>query len=234
VFSSSIETVLPSGRGRRVLHAFPVEQGAGPPVWSPSGKRFAYSVLDADDVRSSVYVVRRDGTGRRKLTGNGAVDDWSVNGRILFHREGSKPGLYSMGAGGKRVRRLTSPPRFADDPGRVVFDRDGSWSPDGRQIAFARSSVHLEDVYLANADGSSPHAFAQGADGPAWSPNGKRLAYVSEFGENVHIERADGTGPIHRPMPRPQHGTSSCGSESFGTAESGGMGRLAWQPRPPR
>ena len=39
VFSSSIETVLPSGRGRRVLRSFPVEQGAAAgPVWSPSGR----------------------------------------------------------------------------------------------------------------------------------------------------------------------------------------------------
>ena len=205
------------------------------PVWSPSGKRFAYSVVaDAETGRSSVYVIRRDGTSRRKLTGNGSVDDWSVNGRILFHRQGNRAGLYSMNAGGKHVRRLTSPPRFRDDPDREVFDRGGSWSPDGRRMAFSRSAAHLEDVYVANADGSGLHEFAQGGRWPAWSPNGKRLAYVSVYGEDIHIERADGRGPIHLPMTRPQHGTSSCGSESFGTGESGGIGRLAWQPRPRR
>ena len=38
-YSSTIETVLPSGRGRRVLRAFPAEQAAVGPVWSPSWRR---------------------------------------------------------------------------------------------------------------------------------------------------------------------------------------------------
>src|SRR5215208_4071229 len=61
-FSSSIETVLPSGRGRRVLRSFPVEQGVGEsgPVWSPSGRLLTLQQS------SRLAVIRADGTGDRQ------------------------------------------------------------------------------------------------------------------------------------------------------------------------
>ena len=82
VFSSSIETVLPSGRGRRVLRAFPVEQGVGEsgPVWSPSGRSLTFQQ------GSRLAIIRADGTGLRQLpqlTNGDGDPTWSPDGRRL-------------------------------------------------------------------------------------------------------------------------------------------------------
>src|SRR5215207_1583715 len=60
--SSRIETVLPSGRERRVLYDFPAglasESG---PAWSPSGRLLAFQR------QGRLQIIRRDGTVVRRL-----------------------------------------------------------------------------------------------------------------------------------------------------------------------
>ncbi len=76
---------------------------------------------------------------------------------------------------------------------------DGSWSPDGREIAYSRG----RELYLANSDGSNPRLLAT-LPGlgwqPRWSPDGLRLRFtlfdvstsvttlweVSREGTNLH------------------------------------------------
>lgn len=55
---------------------------------------------------------------------------------------------------------------------------DPAWSPDGKQIAFARQGPGA-GIHVINADGSNEHLVA-GADevrSPAWSPDGNRIVY---------------------------------------------------------
>ena len=82
LYSSTIETVLPSGRGRRVLRAFPVEQGAVGPVWSPSGKLLTFQE------GSRLAMMRGDGTALRRLpqlTSGDRAPTWSPQGgRLAF------------------------------------------------------------------------------------------------------------------------------------------------------
>jgi dipeptidyl aminopeptidase/acylaminoacyl peptidase len=66
---------------------------------------------------------------------------------------------------------------------------DPTWSPDGRWLAFSGEAGGQASLMIASADGGSPRALAQmtGTNSPltfegnaiAWSPDGKRIAFVS-------------------------------------------------------
>ncbi len=74
----------------------------------------------------------------------------------------------------------------------------GSWSPDGRQVAFAASENGNSDIWIAAADGSGARRLTHdpGTDtSPSWSPDGRRIAFVSTRAGNPHlfVMNADGS-----------------------------------------
>ena len=83
----------------------------------------------------------------------------------------------------------------------VRIDTDeGTWmnidvSPDGSRVAFDM----LGDIYVMPIGGGSPVRIAQGLSyeqQPRWSPDGSRIAFVSDRagGDNIWIMNADGSG----------------------------------------
>ena len=87
----------------------------------------------------------------------------------------------------------------ADGTGRTRLTHDGpravsgqpAWSPDGSRIAFVRQVPAGGDnvrvgIWVMNADGTNPHAVTPtpatnvAESGPAWSPDGQRLAFSRE------------------------------------------------------
>ena len=79
------------GIGDRLLDL--IQSTPGPPevrtpVWSPDGRRIAFTSRPDDN--SEIYVVNADGSGQRRLTRNAAGDfgpTWSPDGRkIAFER----------------------------------------------------------------------------------------------------------------------------------------------------
>jgi Tol biopolymer transport system component len=108
-------------------------------TWSPDGRWLAYDRLN------SIWVIRRDGTMRRRLTnGEGDVEPaWSPDGRtIVFARYMATADLYTVRAAGGRPRRLTRDPGDEASP---------AWSPDGTQILFVNLGARL---YVIRRDGS--------------------------------------------------------------------------------
>jgi Tol biopolymer transport system component len=70
-----------------------------------------------------------------------------------------------------------------------------AYSPDGTKLAYRGYGVGNEGVFVANADGSDPYSVSSrivGSDGPSWSPDGNRLAFVSRG--DIVVARADGSG----------------------------------------
>ena len=73
--------------------------------------------------------------------------------------------------------------------------RDGAPSPDGSRIAFTA----LDRLWVAAADGSDAERLTDAAVSehqPAWSPDGRWIAYVAWDGSGAHVwkARADGSG----------------------------------------
>ena len=95
---------------------------------------------------------------------------WSPDGRrIAFtSRRDGRSHIYVMRVTGTGARRLTS---SAPD------DSSPTWSADGRQIAFTR----VGDLYVVASRGGPARRLGKGVGGealdPAWSPDGKLIAY---------------------------------------------------------
>ena len=97
---------------------------------------------------------------------------------------------------GRDLISLMSPDDRADYTGP-------SWSPDGKQIAFAsnRSGQANYEIYIMNLDGSGLQQIVEHIGGdfaPAWSPDGRMIAYQTvgtvESGFDIFVVNVDGTG----------------------------------------
>ena len=126
---------------------------------------------------------------------------WSPDGKqLVFSRhKGNRIELALMSADGTGEKTLTTGkfPQY-----------DACWSPDGAKLAFTHVAQtpgqgNLE-VYLAKLDVFEPQKFAgdQGKlsheEYPAWSPDGKWIAYSSTHEGNQELYVADAEGANHR------------------------------------
>jgi TolB protein len=154
------------------------------PAYSPDGTRIAFT--SNRDGNPELYVVNRDGSNVRRLTQHPAIDTtptWSPSGtQIAFtsDRSGS-PQIYIMGADGGSLRRLTTAESYADRP---------TWSPAPfNEIAFAARTGPGYDIKVYDlASGQTRQiTFGEGSnESPAYSPNGRHLAFVSTRANRVH------------------------------------------------
>jgi Tol biopolymer transport system component len=192
--SSRIETVLPSGRERRVLAICAVDESCldTDPAWSPSGRLLAFTQGPA--FQSRLAVARGDGTGLRRLpqlTPTDRQPAWSPDGRRLAF-SGDGPQLYTVRRDGTALRRVTS--RYAVSP---------AWSTD-RAIAFVHDDLltgrRFKGLYSIRPDGSRRRLLVTGPvsqsppEAPEWSPHASRIAFVLPGSVNpeIHVARADG------------------------------------------
>lgn len=141
-------------------------------AWSPDGSQIAYE--GSGPQLEGLYVVRSDGSGRRRLTSTPDVNPaWSPDGRrIAFARfvDDGILSLFVMDADGSGVRRLTNDPN--------VWDYGPDWSPDGKQIMFTR-----------DPDGTDQFDFVYATlDWAARAPAGPEAGPLS----SIHLIGADG------------------------------------------
>lgn len=172
------------GRLRRRLPASGFE-----PSWSPDGSLIAYLTGRCVDPRGTedvacadLWVIRPDGTGRRRLAA-ADVDltldahpyAWAPDSRRLVYAQAGGPGsLVVVAAWDGRKRTLGGTHR--------TLCTDPTWSPDGRSIAFSRQRGPFRgfDLYVVGSDGTGLRRLARGRSisRATWSPDGRRIAYL--------------------------------------------------------
>jgi TolB protein len=158
-------------RARRIV-ALPA-RSTSDPAWSPSGNRLTLARLTGGEIE--VWIVRRDGTGLRRLV-RGQSATWSSRGVIAYATgNGDIATIRPDGRGGRRI--------WVPQGSPVVSELD--FSPNGRRLVFqqgrpsgARSTIRTIDLRTRRSTRITDQTRQVNALDVAWAPGGRRLVYV--------------------------------------------------------
>ena len=152
------------------------------PAWSPNGRELAFA--SRRDGNWEIYVFDLDTGDLRRVTNNMAFDgapSWSPDGQWLVfesYRDDNLDVYIVKADGSEGPFRLTenAAPDFAP-----------VWSPGGRHIAFTSWRSGSKDIFLMSLNEVTDEAAinltgspAGYEDEPAFSPNGRYLAYYDD------------------------------------------------------
>ena len=223
-----------------------VDTKARNPVWgdgsgsiyfdiSPDGSRIVYStcaftkvdrILGGDEWYYGYEIVLSniDGSEVRRLTEDKHAEtfpEWSPDGNRI---------AYLANVGSFRTHLMVHTLATGESKevvlpiGNLSYQTPIRWSPDGEKMAFVEN-IRDPSLYTVKVDGSELTRIADAASGPAWSPDGKRIAVVvRQDDENrvaLYTFAVDGSDPqlIEDDLPAPW----KIWSDPW-------MGDLSWSP----
>ena len=170
----------------------PVSDQHQTPRLSPDGRRVAFSAVTTILQRDLWLLDLDDGT-RHRLT-----DSAGDNHSPLWSRDGRSITFASSRTGLQQVFRLRlSTPGAAEAILHGDLRTPGSWSPDGRRLAFHEPHPERDrDIWIwRDTTGNEPEpwlATLANERAPAHSPDGRWIAYVSDDadGDQVYVRAA--------------------------------------------
>ena len=175
---------------RRIIHKFSnriIKELTGEKGVFESRLAFATHTADNKDIYYSDY----DGYGKVKVT-NGSINNspqWSPDGRWLLYTSlrGRQHKLY--------VKNTFTGKEINISNETVIGPR---WSPLGNEIALTISSLHgNSELYIMNISTRKLTRLTNNSRidvSPTWSPDGKRIAFVSDRAGKTHIYSLESDG----------------------------------------
>jgi TolB protein len=163
------------------------------PSWAPSGAEIVFSSTHGG--QADLWAVDLETGKLKQITNDGG------NTRPAVSPSGGKVAWIKRDTGVMTFDIETGQSNFIQAPRRVRFPP--TWSPDEQYLAVTASDWGSPDVYLMKADGTNTLLLTKRwkQEGmPAWSPDGRRIALVSNTGEkSFSIWVVDGLRPyLHR------------------------------------
>src|SRR5262245_19853533 len=159
-------------------------------AWTPDGNQIIY----VSRVGSSLPALWR------VAAAGGAPERVAAVGQNTAHPSISRRGdrlAYSQNLDDLNIWRaeLGSQPGHGRPPTRLIastyFDDSPSYSPDGKRIAFASARSSSYEIWVCQADGSTPEQltnFGGPLTGtPRWSPDGRQIAFDTRLAGNAEI-----------------------------------------------
>jgi dipeptidyl aminopeptidase/acylaminoacyl peptidase len=149
---------------------------------APSG-RVALEVLTG-----GIWTVRTNGSGARRIVRHGTAPRWSPDGRLIAYSGGNSLWVVRPdGTHRRRVLRAAAHPLEGHDDYQVWTP---AWAPGGHRLVFAalweagrgESPREVWEICTVDSDGGHLRELRRGRD-PAWSPDGRRIAFVRGRGK---------------------------------------------------
>ncbi len=174
-----------------------ISTGAGDPVWSPDGKMLAFV--------SDVYPECADDECNRKRDEQvgGSKVTAKVVDRLLFRhwnawKDGKRTHVFVVQSAGGTARDMT-PGDFDAPPFSLGGPSDYAFSPDSKELAFARNTDKVEatstnsDIFVASVTGGEAQRITGDNKGydlsPQYSPDGRYVAFRSQATAGFEADR---------------------------------------------
>jgi TolB protein len=167
------------------------------PAWSPDGAWIANVAIQGGSKR--IQVMRPDGGGAEPVTPasqHAIHPSWTPDGRRILYC--TDDDLRPPAKNESQIHAVDLATRAITTLIAGGVNTYPAMSPDGRLIAFRKIVGEMNsEVYLADADGSNLRNLTnhQAWEGwPAWSPDGKRIAFAGNRNSNYQIFVMDADG----------------------------------------
>jgi TolB protein len=190
------------------------------PRIAPGGDKVVF--VSAYEGKERVYVINRDGSGLKRLTGPGGgkydgYASWSPDGtKLIFRREYSiSNDIYFMDSTGNDQKNLTNIWTL----GKLSLNMfsEFPWSPDSQRIVFTSNREGSFKIYIMDRNGENLRQLMRNSNteeyGAVWAPNRNTIAYVSTGGakDETDIFTLNVDSPRTKPInitKSPHHDTS--------------------------